>query len=122
MELMIGRPTAMWRDLLTRARSHAGQAQDRARKPLDSGDESSFSFSFDGEPVKARAGQSVAAALLSNGIRTLRIDEAGNPKGILCGIGYCFECRCEIDDEADRRACMVEAKAGMRVRRQQGLA
>jgi hypothetical protein len=26
-----------------------------------------------------------------------------------------------IDDEADRRACMVEAKPGMCVRRQQGL-
>ena len=71
---------------------------------------------------QARLGQSVAAALLANGIRTLRIDEAGNPKGILCGIGYCFECRCVIDDEPDRRACMVEAKPGMQVRRQQGLA
>jgi ferredoxin len=81
----------------------------------------SFSFSFDGEPVGARVGQSVAAALLAHGIRTLRIDEAGNPKGILCGIGYCFECRCVVDDEPDRRVCMIEAKPGMRVRRQQGL-
>jgi len=79
-------------------------------------------FSFENQQVKARAGQSVAAALLANGIRTFRIDEACNPKGILCGIGYCFECRCVIDDEADRRACMVEAKPGMQVRRQQGLA
>ena len=78
-------------------------------------------FSFEDQPVVAQAGQSVGAALLANGIRTLRIDEAGNPKGMLCGIGYCFECRCVIDGEPDRRACMVEAKPGMRVRRQQGL-
>jgi hypothetical protein len=110
----------MWRHMLMRARLHAAQAQG-ARKIRDSDDESFFSFSFDGEPVKARVGQSVAAALLSNGIRTLRIDEVGNPKGILCGIGYCFECRCVIDDEADRRACLVEAKPGMHVRRQHGL-
>jgi ferredoxin len=109
----------MWRGKSGRARSDARQAQDRARE--SSGGESSFVFSFENQPVEARLGQSVAAALLSNGIRTLRIDEAGNPKGILCGIGYCFECRCVIDDELDRRACMIEAKPGMRVRRQQGL-
>ena len=110
----------MWRDMLTRARSDAGEAQGRARNLPNSDDE--VLFSFENQQVKARLGQSVAAALLANGIRTLRIDEAGNPKGILCGIGYCFECRCVIDDEPDRRACMVEAKPGMRVRRQQGLA
>ena len=81
----------------------------------------SCSRSRTGSSRRASA-KSVAAALLANGIRTLRIDEAGNPKGILCGIGYCFECRCVIDDEPDRRACMVEVKPGMRVRRQQGLA
>jgi len=112
----------MWRDMLTRVRSYAGLAQGRARNLGNSEDEASVFFTFENRQVKARVGQSVAAALLANGIRTLRIDEAGNPKGILCGIGYCFECRCVIDDEPDRRACMVDAKPGMRVRRQQGLA
>jgi hypothetical protein len=110
----------MWRDKLMRTRSDAGHAQDRVRK-LDNSEAPPFLFSFENQQVNARGGQSVAAALIANGIRTLRIDEAGNPKGILCGIGYCFECRCVIDDEPDRRACMVEAKPGMRVRRQQGL-
>jgi ferredoxin len=109
----------MWYDRLTRARSDAEEAQDRARKRDRS--EDTFSFSFGDQEVTARVGQSIAAALLANGIRTLRIDEAGNSKGILCGIGYCFECRCVVDDEPDRRVCMVEAKPGMRVRRQQGL-
>jgi ferredoxin len=111
----------MWpRRMFSRARSPAGMLGDSAR--ADSAGELSFEFAFEGRPVRARAGQSVAAALLANGIRTLRIDEAGNSKGVLCGIGYCFECRCVIDDEPDRRACMVEAKPAMRVRRQQGLA
>lgn len=112
----------MWRAILERARTEAGEPQDRAREGANTGGASSFAFSFENQTVSARAGQSVAAALLANGIRTLRVDEAGNPKGILCGIGYCFECRCVIDDEPDRRACMVEAKPGMRVRRQHGLA
>jgi hypothetical protein len=78
-------------------------------------------FSFEGREVRALPGQSVAAALIASGIRDWRIDEAGNPKGALCCIGYCFECRCRIDGEPDRRACMTEAVAGMRVERQRGL-
>jgi hypothetical protein len=80
-----------------------------------------LTFSFEGRPITAREGQSVAAALIEAGIRSWRIDEAGHHKGALCCIGYCFECRCRIDGEPDRRACMSEAKSGMRVERQTGL-
>jgi hypothetical protein len=109
----------MWQDMLRRERSYTSQEHDRAAAPAG---ELSVAFTFEDEPVRARAGQSVAAALIANGIKTLRIDEFGNPKGLLCGIGYCFECRCVIDGEPDRRACMIEAKPGMLVRRQRGLA
>lgn len=81
-----------------------------------------FQFTFEGRSVPAREGQSVAAALLAVGERCLRIDEAGNPKGAVCGIGFCWECRCSIDGIPDTRACMTEARPGMVVNRQQGLA
>lgn len=80
-----------------------------------------FQFTFEGKAITAREGQSVAAALLEAGERCLRIDEAGNPKGAVCGIGACWECRCSIDGIPDTRACMTEARSGMIVRRQQGL-
>jgi len=80
-----------------------------------------FQFSFDGKSIAAREGQSVAAALMAAGERCLRIDEAGNPKGVVCGIGFCWECRCSIDGVPDIRACMTPAKPGMEVRRQEGL-
>jgi hypothetical protein len=64
-----------------------------------------FEFSFEGKPVAAHEGQSVAAALLEAGERCLRIDEAGNAKGAVCGIGV----------------CIAEARPGMIVRRQHGL-
>ena len=80
-----------------------------------------FQFTFGGRQVRAREGQSVAAALLAVGERCLRIDEAGNPKGAVCGIGFCWECRCSIDGVPDTRACMIEARPGMVVKRQQGL-
>lgn len=112
----------MWRGMLRRGRPDAGVTGNRESVPPAPAGELSFEFTFEDRPIQARLGQSVAAALLASGIRTLRIDEAGNPKGVLCGIGSCFECRCVIDGELDRRACMVEAKPGMQVRRQQGLA
>jgi predicted molibdopterin-dependent oxidoreductase YjgC len=80
-----------------------------------------FQFTFEGRAVRAREGQSVAAALLAVGERCLRIDEGGNPKGAVCGIGFCWECRCSIDGVPDTRACMTEARPGMVVNRQQGL-
>ena len=80
-----------------------------------------FEFIFDGRPFTARIGQSVAAALISAGERCLRIDEAGNPKGVLCGIGVCWECRCTIDGESNTRACMTAVREGMVVHRQIGV-
>ena len=80
-----------------------------------------FQFFFEGRPIAAREGQSVAAALIAAGERCLRIDEAGRPKGAVCGIGVCWECRCSIDGRADIRACMTPVRPGMRVRRQIGL-
>lgn len=82
---------------------------------------SKFEFSFEGKPIAAREGQSVAAALLEAGERCLRIDEAGNAKGAVCGIGACWECRCSIDGLPDTRACVTEARPGMIVCRQHGL-
>jgi 2Fe-2S iron-sulfur cluster binding domain len=80
-----------------------------------------FEFSFEGKLIKASEGQSVAAALLEAGERCLRIDEAGNAKGAVCGIGVCWECRCSIDGTPDTRACVTEARPGMIVCRQHGL-
>src|SRR3954465_5684044 len=74
--------------------------------------EHSFEFVFEARRVRAQKGQSVGAALLANGIRTLRVDEAGNAKGLLCGIGYCFECRCVINGEPDRRAGIEGGRGG----------
>lgn len=80
-----------------------------------------FHFEFEGERVAAHEGQSVAAALMAAGHRCLRIDEAGMPRGAVCGIGACWECRCSIDGAPDIRACMTPARPGMIVRRQIGL-
>ena len=78
-------------------------------------------FTFDGREIRAHSGQSVAAALLAAGERDLRRDEFGESKGLFCGIGHCWECRCEIDGVANVRACMTTVISGMVVHRQVGV-
>ena len=76
---------------------------------------------FEGTIFEARAGDTVAAALLANGVLVFRTTPvSGAPRGPWCLIGNCHECLVEIDGEPNRQACMVEVRAGMRVRRQRG--
>lgn len=80
-----------------------------------------LNFTFDGRTLNARPGQSVAAALLANGIRHWRQAEDGSPRGLYCGVGQCWECRCIIDGRPNARACMTEVRAGLVVRFQHQL-
>ncbi|WP_233566825.1 (2Fe-2S)-binding protein [Cohnella endophytica] len=73
-------------------------------------------FLFDGRPIEAREGESIAAALLANGIRTLRAhEEQGTPRGIYCNIGHCMECRITIEGVSGFRACLSLASDGLDV-------
>lgn len=79
------------------------------------------SVSIDGEPVRVAAGQSVAAAVLAQGLSwTRRTPLSGTPRAPLCMMGVCFECLMEIDGVANRQACQVTVADGMRIRRQRG--
>lgn len=80
-----------------------------------------FHFEFEGRSVEAYPGETVAAALMARDERTLRTAEDGSARGMMCGIGVCWECRCIIDGLPNRRACMTDAVPGMSVRRQRGL-
>jgi aerobic-type carbon monoxide dehydrogenase small subunit (CoxS/CutS family) len=80
-----------------------------------------LSFYFDGEPIAAFEGETIAAALLAAGRRVLRTTAVtGTPRGVFCGMGVCFDCLVVVDGEPSRRACMIFAKDGMRVETQVG--
>lgn len=80
-----------------------------------------LAFDFEGTTFEAREGDSVAAALLANGVVTFRTTPvSGAPRGPWCLIGHCHECLVEVDGEPNRQACMTWIRAGMRVRRQHG--
>ena len=76
-------------------------------------------FTFDGSPVPFDEGQSVAAALLGQGVRSWRTTRfSGRPRGVFCGIGICFDCLVTVDGAVNVRACLEPVRAGMKIDRQ----
>ncbi|MBI4182653.1 MAG: (2Fe-2S)-binding protein [Proteobacteria bacterium] len=73
------------------------------------------------QPVVARAGDPVAAAVLAAGLGSTRTTPvSGAMRGPYCMMGVCFDCLMEIDGVPNRQSCMVSVTEGMRVRRQRG--
>nr|WP_296775805.1 (2Fe-2S)-binding protein [Rhodococcus sp. (in: high G+C Gram-positive bacteria)] len=80
-----------------------------------------FDFSFDEHLIPAEPGQSIAAALIATGRRSWRRTRVGGePRGVFCGIGICFDCLVTVNGEPNRRACMVEARPHDEVVTQEG--
>jgi len=76
------------------------------------------SIFLDGLRIPALQGESVAAALLRGGNRVLRwTARAGQPRGLFCVMGSCYECLISIDGHPSERACIAEVRDGMRVTR-----
>jgi len=70
---------------------------------------------IDGRRVEVDDGISVAAALWNAGAAAPRTSVAGTPRGPLCAMGICFECRVTIDGRPHRRACLTACRAGMEI-------
>ena len=83
----------------------------------DAQDGGEIGFTFDGQTMAAAPGQSIAGALLRNGIRVLRSTRgAGRPRGVFCGIGNCFDCLVDVGDERAIRACLRPVAEGDELR------
>ncbi|MDP6078816.1 MAG: (2Fe-2S)-binding protein [Arenicellales bacterium] len=79
-------------------------------------DEDAVVIEVDGHAVSARRGDSVAVALLTAGISTLRHSpRLRAPRGIFCFMGSCQECLVVINGKR-RLACEVLIESGMSVR------
>lgn len=75
----------------------------------------------EGAEVRARAGDSVSAALLASGL-DLRRDSAvsGAKRAPYCMMGVCFDCLVTIDGVGNRQGCLTPVAEGMRVTLQRG--
>ena len=69
-------------------------------------------FTFDGTPLSAPRGATIAAALLANGVTSWRLTRTGRPRGVFCGIGACFDCLVDVGGRRAVRACLVPVEDG----------
>lgn len=75
------------------------------------------SFSFDGSAVPFRPGQTVGGALAASGVVSWRTTRgSGEPRGLFCGIGVCYDCLLSVDGQRSQRACVAPARPGQDVR------
>lgn len=70
-------------------------------------------ITVDGVSVSGVAGQSLAGVILASGTLSFRRTSAqGRPRGVFCGIGFCFDCLVEVNGQRDVRACQRRAADG----------
>ncbi|KDN81546.1 (2Fe-2S)-binding protein [Kitasatospora cheerisanensis] len=76
---------------------------------------------FDGRPVPALPGQTLAAALWADGVLAWRTTRTGGrPRGAFCGIGQCFDCLATVNGRPNQRLCLLPAEHGDAVTTQEG--
>lgn len=80
---------------------------------MDSGGK--FEIEVNGKTILARKGQTIAEALLANGLRALRTTRKQAPRGVYCGMGICYECRMIVNGIPNVRSCMTLATPACKV-------
>ena len=75
-----------------------------------------ITITLDGAPLQAYLGETIAGALLANGQRAWRRTEGGEPRGLFCGMGICFDCLVTVDGVSNVRACITPVVDGMVVK------
>ena len=70
---------------------------------------------INGEATTVPSGTTVAAAIAVAGESAFRTSVGAMPRGALCGMGICGECRVTIDGQPHQRSCLVLCREGMEV-------
>lgn len=73
-------------------------------------------ITVDGVRVTVPPGTVLAAALVQSGLVRFRRSTTGEPRGPLCGMGICFECRVILNGRPHCRSCQILCEDGMDVR------
>ena len=72
-------------------------------------------MTVNGTGVSVPSGSTVAVAMVIAG-QACRISVTSQPRGPLCGMGICFECRVSINGRPHCRSCQILCAPGMDVR------
>jgi predicted molibdopterin-dependent oxidoreductase YjgC len=78
-------------------------------------------ITVDGEPLQARKGEMIAAALIASGKsyfrKTIKTHES---RGIYCGIGRCTDCVMTVNGIPNVKTCVTAVEEGMVIKTQIG--
>ncbi len=81
----------------------------------------SLPFTFEGKRLDAFEGETIAAALVANGVKILGWSQKlHRPRGFFCAIGKCSSCLMRVDGVPNVRTCTTQVAEGMMVERQEG--
>lgn len=76
---------------------------------------------FEGQPIDAYEGETIAMALHAAGIRVLsHSGEKHRPRGLFCAIGKCSSCLVKVNGIPNVRSCITLVEDGMRIEMQRG--
>ena len=76
---------------------------------------SMISLAVNGTTLEVEEGTTVAAAAMMAS-QPCRVSITGRPRGPLCGMGICFECRMTVNGKAHCHTCHILCAPGMDVR------
>ncbi|MBZ5685620.1 MAG: (2Fe-2S)-binding protein [Acidobacteriia bacterium] len=76
---------------------------------------SEFTVRVNGALVSVSAGATVAVAMVIAG-QPCRNSVMGEPRGPLCGMGICFECRAVVNGIPHSRTCQLLCEPDMEVK------
>ncbi|MFH1422006.1 MAG: (2Fe-2S)-binding protein [Planctomycetota bacterium] len=78
-------------------------------------------FSFDGKEMEGCEGETIASALLANGVKILhRSKGQQRPRGFFCAIGRCSSCNMIVNNVPNVRVCVTQLIEGVQVETQIG--
>lgn len=84
-------------------------------------DREEVSFFWQGAPLTAKQGETIASALFANGIRVFgHHHKDGSPQGIFCANGQCSQCMV-LANQMPVKSCMELVEPGMQVEPADGL-
>ncbi|GGB45728.1 (2Fe-2S)-binding protein [Virgibacillus dakarensis] len=78
--------------------------------------EGEISFYFNGKLLKAKQGQTIAAALMANGIKKLGVSrKLQQPRGLFCANGRCCSCFVSVNELDHVLSCMTLVEEGANI-------
>ncbi|ALX47803.1 (2Fe-2S)-binding protein [Lentibacillus amyloliquefaciens] len=83
---------------------------------LKKDDRKVIQFYFNNEPLNAKAGQTIAAALMGNGIKKVGVSrKLQKSRGLFCARGRCYSCFVTVDGLDHVLSCSTIVEEGMEV-------